>query len=89
MSTWVWVLIVVVVLAVAGVLWVVANRARGHKIEQRREEAGTLRDRSRVRVQRAEQHEAIAEAQQQHAQHERTAAEEATRRAEEVDPDIN
>jgi len=87
MDTWVWILIAVVAaLVVLGALFVVP-RWRARSLEQKRTEASSLRDRARIRAEKAEQREALAEEQAQEARRHREAAEATAQRADEIDPD--
>jgi FtsZ-interacting cell division protein ZipA len=89
MDTWVWIVIAVVVgLVILGALFVLP-RWRERSLEQKRTEAATLRDRARVRVEKAEQREALAEEQAREARQHREAAEATAQRADEVDPDVD
>jgi FtsZ-interacting cell division protein ZipA len=88
MDTWVWIVIAVVVaLVVLGALFVVP-RWRERSLEAKRTEASALRDRARIRVEKAEQREALAEEQAQEARRHREAAEATVQRADEVDPEV-
>jgi hypothetical protein len=94
MSAWVWVLIVIAAIVVLGAV-LMGTRGRQRRLEQKRGEAGVLRERSRVRVERAQRQETAAEEQarqaneqKQQAQREREAAESTAQRAEELDPDV-
>ena len=89
MDTWIWIVIAVVLaLVVLGALFVVP-RWRERSLEQKRTEASALRDRARVRVEKAEQREALAQEQAQEARRHREAAEATAQRADEVDPDAD
>jgi FtsZ-interacting cell division protein ZipA len=89
MDTWVWIVIAVVVgLVILGALFVLP-RWRERSLEQKRTEAATLRDRARVRAEKAEQREALAEEQAREARQHREAAEATAQRADEVDPDVD
>jgi F0F1-type ATP synthase membrane subunit b/b' len=89
MDTWVWIVIAVVLaLVVLGALLVVP-RMRERGLEEKRTEASALRDRARMRAEKAEQREALAEEQAQEARREREAADATAQRADEVDPDVD
>ena len=74
-------------LAVAG--FVVYRRQQEQKLEEKRTEAGELRQEADTRARKAEQARLQAEEQADRARKEQEAAEERRRQAAEVDPDID
>ena len=88
METWVWILLVVAAIVLIGVIYG-ATRGRERRLEAKREEAGTLRERSRMRADEAHRREEFAEEQAREARREREAAETTAQRADELDPDVD
>ena len=89
MDTWVWILIAVIVVVVLLAIAIPAiKKGRERKVEQKREEATTLRQEAEERLAVSGQREAKAQQEAERAARERAAAEENIRRAEEVDPDV-
>jgi flagellar biosynthesis/type III secretory pathway M-ring protein FliF/YscJ len=88
MDTWIIVLIIGVLIALA-IAFVLSRRARERQLEGRREEATELRSTAEDQTQRAEQRASLAEEQAEQARRERAEAEERLRRADELDPDAD
>ena len=89
MDTWFWIIVgaftaLVVVAVAAGAV----QGARMRRLQQRREEAESLRSESAQRLSEADRLEALAKQEAERARRERAAAEEALDRAAEVDPDV-
>jgi FtsZ-interacting cell division protein ZipA len=87
-DTWVWILLVVAAIVLIGAIYA-GTRGRERRLEARREEAGTLRERSRMRADEAHRREQLAEEQAREAKREREAAETTAQRADELDPDVD
>ena len=89
MDMWFWIIVgafaalVVVAVAIGAV-----QGARMRRLQERREEAQSLRSESVQRLSEAERLEAVAKQEAARARRERAAAEEALDRAAEVDPDV-
>jgi F0F1-type ATP synthase membrane subunit b/b' len=95
MDSWVWIVLAVVAVLVVGAAFA-ATQGRQRRLESRREEASTLRDRAEMRSEQAQERAAAAEQRQreadahaEEARREREAAEAAARRADELDPDVD
>lgn len=88
MDTWIIVLIIGVLIALA-IAFVLSRRARERQLEGRREEASELRSTAEDQTQRAEQRASLAEEQAEQARRERAEGEERLRRADELDPDVD
>jgi F0F1-type ATP synthase membrane subunit b/b' len=89
MDTWVWIVIAVVVaLVILGALFAMMT-VRGRRLEDRRTEASALRGRARIREQKAERRQELADEQADEARREREAAEATRQRADDVDPDAD
>jgi biopolymer transport protein ExbB/TolQ len=89
MSTTAIVLIVVgVVVALAIIAWA-ATRARGRKVEERRQEAQEVRIEAQAKARRAEQARLAAEEQADRARTEQQRAAELHDKANELDPDVD
>jgi flagellar biosynthesis/type III secretory pathway M-ring protein FliF/YscJ len=85
----VWVVIaagaIVVLIAVALILW---RNTGTRRLEKKRAQAGELRQEAQRRMGTAGQREAAARQEMKGARREREAAEDALRRADDVDPDV-
>jgi FtsZ-interacting cell division protein ZipA len=89
MATWVWIVIAVGALVVLGLLLWSAQKTRERRLEAKRSEAVELRRQAEAKVQRSEHRASVAEELAEHARVERQEAEVASRRADEVDPDVD
>lgn len=81
-------MIVIALAVVVIAIFFAIRRGREKRVEQKRIEAGQLRDEAEERLARAGQREAVAQQEGERARRERAAAEDAVRRAEDVDPDV-
>jgi biopolymer transport protein ExbB/TolQ len=88
MSTTAIVLIVVGVLVALAIIAYAATRARGRRLEQRREQAQDVRVEAQAKTRRAEQARLAAEEQAERARREQQSAAELRAKADELDPDI-
>jgi Flp pilus assembly protein TadB len=89
MDTWLIVVIAVAAVLVAGfVLWLL-SRSRERHLEERRVEAGEHREKADLQSQRAREREAVAQDELDRARTEREVAQAHTRRADEIDPDVD
>ena len=88
MDTWIWIVIAVVALLVLVALFARMRGGGDRKLEKQREEARELRREAQQRMGAAGQKEAAAEQEAELARRQREAAEDAMRRANEVDPDV-
>ncbi|MGH3022657.1 MAG: hypothetical protein ACRDNI_03280 [Gaiellaceae bacterium] len=89
MDTWLIVVIAVAAVLVAGlVLWAL-SRSKERKLEERRAEAGEHREKAELQELRARERETAAQEELDRAQNEREVAQAHTRRADEVDPDVD
>jgi hypothetical protein len=87
-DTWVWIVIAVAVLVVLVLLFALRGRMGSRRVERKREHADELRHEARQRMGSAGEREATAQQEAERARREREAAEDALRRADEVDPDV-
>ena len=89
MPTWLWIVIGIAAFVVlVAIALPVGRRARDRRVAQKRTQAQELRDEAQRRLATAGQREAVAQQQTERARRERGAAEEAARRAADVDPDV-
>jgi F0F1-type ATP synthase membrane subunit b/b' len=89
MSTTAIVLIVVGALVVLAIIAFAATKARGRRLDQRREEAQEVRVEAQAKARRAEQARLSAEEQAERARKEQAAAAELHGKANELDPDVD
>ena len=88
MSTTAIVLIVVAAIVVLAIIAYAATRARGRKLEERRQEAQDVRVEAQTKARRAEQARLAAEEQAERSRKEQLAAAELHQKANELDPDV-
>ena len=87
-DTWVWIALAVAAVVIIALVLLGQRRARERRVEKQREEAGQLREEAQERLGTAGQREAVAQQEAERARREREAAEQAIRRADDVDPDV-
>ena len=89
MDTWVWIVIAgVAVLGIALAAFVVRQNTGTRRLDKQRAEAGKLRQEAQQRMGTAGRREAAAKQEVEGARRERQAADDALRRADDVDPDV-
>ena len=90
MDTWLWILIIAAAaLIVLALVFFAIRRGRTKQVERKRAEATQLRTEAEERLARAGQREAVAQQEAERAERERAAAEYASCRAVDVDPDVS
>jgi predicted Holliday junction resolvase-like endonuclease len=89
MSPWVWIVLAVGVILVVVLAAIVWKGSRDRQLEEDRAEAAELRTEAEERYAEAGRREATAEQEALRARREREAADDAIRRAEDVDPDVD
>jgi type II secretory pathway pseudopilin PulG len=88
MDTWVWIVIAAVAILVLVVALTVRRNTGARRLGKKRAEAGGLRQEAQQHMGTAGRREAAAKQEVEGARREREAAEDALRRADDVDPDV-
>jgi flagellar biosynthesis/type III secretory pathway M-ring protein FliF/YscJ len=87
MPTWLWIVIAAAALLLLVLLVWGGRRGRERRLGKKRSEAAELRTEAQQRLGQAGQREAVAQQEAERARRERLVAEDAARRADDIDPD--
>jgi FtsZ-interacting cell division protein ZipA len=89
MDAWVWIVIAVGAVVLLALLLVGLRRSRERRLQAKRDEARGLRQEAEARARLAEERSAVADELAQRADSARQEAQVASRRADEIDPDVD